>query len=172
VTIPRWNHSHRRCSFRQLGPPSFGLTLKNINHQKDQQSEGICARLLDTHFPEDAYKQVSGKLHIYYHSYCSVEGLRQTQQSTFASNADLLGAMVKSSAIPGVTRWSLLMDNDKKRVYIYRQNKSAAPIVGWHDRAVICPTVNVLTCVSCQSQYLSGVRISVHWRTWRMTTTL
>jgi hypothetical protein len=78
-----------------------------------RSSPAVFAKILDTHFPEDAYKEANGKLHIYYYSYCWAEGLHQVIQSTFSSNVDLLDAIVKSSAIPGVTRRSLLMDKDR-----------------------------------------------------------
>ena len=73
----------------------------------------ILSRIFGIHIPEYAYKRANGILHIYYYVYSGSEGLHQIQQSTFSSNADWLVAMVKSMAIPGVTRRSILMDNDR-----------------------------------------------------------
>ena len=76
-------------------------------------SPTVVSRILDLYFPENAYAQASGNLHLYYYSYCASEGIRKRVQSTFVSNEDLLGAIVKSVAIPFVTRRSLLMDTDR-----------------------------------------------------------
>ena len=71
------------------------------------ESPTIFEELLRTHFPMNAYIMASGRIHIDYFTMTCYGKVRHVRQSVFTSNDDLLRALLKSSAIPGITRRGL-----------------------------------------------------------------
>ena len=80
-------------------------------------------RLVETHdiirqffrecLPGDAHRLATDRLHVYFTTISPCGGIRSTVQSTFTSNEDLLGAVLKSTSLPGITCTWPLVDSGK-----------------------------------------------------------